>query len=103
MNNETIKLTKSQKELIQTFIDKLQVNDKNELSINVKTINESLQEDIKSTRSRLSSVNLKKLFIYHTQTMVGASNEPYIELKSNFTIDYVKSLLDTNETKANND
>ena len=84
MNNETIKLTKSQKELIQTFIDKLQVNDK-------------------STRSRLSSVNLKKLFIYHTQSMVGVGNEPYIELKSNFTIDYVKSLLDTNETKVNND
>ena len=96
--NETIKLSKSQKELINSFIDNLELDNNNHYIINVSKVNELLKADIKSTRSRLSSVNLKKLFIYHNQAMVGQGNETFIELKDFYTIEMLKDLI-----KDNND
>lgn len=91
--NETIKLSTSQKELIKTFIDSLELDTNNHYVINVSKVNELLNADIKSTRSRLSSVNLKKLFTYHNQNMVGQGNETFIELKETYTIKMLKDLI----------
>ncbi len=90
---ELIKLSKSQKELINAFVDSLELDSNNHYIINVSKVNELLNADIKSTRSRLSSVNLKKLFIYHNQNMVGQGNETFIELKDTYTLETLKDLI----------
>jgi len=96
---DTIKLSNSQKELLNVIIDKLELDTNNHYIINVSKVNELLNADIKSTRSRLSSVNFKKLFIYHNQAMVGQGNETFIELKDTYTIEMLKDLIKTQDTK----
>lgn len=101
MNN--INLTQTQKEYIKLIIDKFSVNEDKQTIITIKEAHEQLKStNIISTRSKLSSPKMKKIFIYHNQQDVGKDKEPYLELKSDYTIQELKDYVNTNDNDNNN-